>query len=272
MTALQVAPTGIVEQRIPRSGVIERLTQILDVFTVGPDHLLLEDVTTLTGLPRSTTFRLLSQLVELAWLEHDERGYRIGTRVHAIGSRSNDHSSVRAAASTALNDLHLATGGVAHLAVLDGSAVHYLDKIGGAASSSIPSRVGASLPAEATASGRALLATLSPERVDTLIELDLEGRQYRDLSAVHTQLNQVRRRHGLAFQTVAGEPTSISSVAAPILGPDGASGAIAVAWRGPVPFDGIAPQVAYAAQRTSRLLFPHWTRTTAAHRGRRRTT
>jgi DNA-binding IclR family transcriptional regulator len=256
MTAMQSDSIVLEDsRRTPRPGVVERLTQILDTFATGPEHLLLEDITSMTGLPRSTAFRLLTQLVELQWLEHDSRGYRLGVRVHGLGSRGSDHTDLRAAASSVLNDLHLATGAVVHLAVLAGSSVQYLDKVGGAVASSIPSRVGARLPAETTVSGRALLACLAPERVDALMAL--EGSRI-DLADLHTVLNQIRRRHGLAYAPAEGCTMDISAVAAPILGPEGAVAALSIGARGAVRFDNVAPMVAFAARRVSQMLFPNW--------------
>lgn len=271
MTAMQPGP---IEMRVPRPGprpgVVERLTQILDVFATGPERILLEDITSLTGLPRSTAFRILSQLVDLQWLEHDSRGYSLGARVHGISSRGSNHTAVRSAAANVLNDLHLATGAVAHLTVLEGGTVHYLDKVGGAASSSIPSRVGARLPAEKTVSGRALLACLAPERVDALMTLGRTEDERVDLVRLHAQLNQVRRKHGLAYAPIENCSSGIGSVAAPILGPDGSVGAISAATRGAVPLDTVAPMVAFAARRTSQMMFPGWgARLPAAHRVRR---
>ena len=57
-----------------------------------------------------------------------------------------------------LHDLHRATGLVVHLAVLDGSDVVYLEKIGDRMAAAIPTRVGGRQPAHCTAVGKAMLA------------------------------------------------------------------------------------------------------------------
>src|SRR5699024_10327648 len=83
-----------------RSSVITRVSAILDAFRHGPDRLLLSDLTNATGLPRSTAFRLISQLVDVGWLERDpdRQGYRIGRRMISVGQRYNTHSHLRQAA------------------------------------------------------------------------------------------------------------------------------------------------------------------------------
>ncbi|MFX1760877.1 IclR family transcriptional regulator [Rhodococcus sp. As11] len=242
--------------RVPRPGVVERLTQILDAFADGPQHMLLEDITRATGLPRSTAFRLLTQLVDLHWLERGSRGYRLGVRVQRISGRVGDYSELRAAAYDVLNELQSRTGGVAHLTVLEGTSVHFLDRIGGVARNGIPSRVAVRVPAQDTVSGRALLACLMPEQVELLMSLGEHPLPTDRLSALHAQLNRVRQQRGVSH--VPGEkcPLTISAVATPVRGPDGAIAAISLACRGVVELGRMAPLVRSAARRTSELLFP----------------
>ncbi|NYG59887.1 DNA-binding IclR family transcriptional regulator [Nocardioides daedukensis] len=254
MTALAAEPaTTQLAPPAPRPGVIERLTDILDVFTHGPDHLFLEEVSGLTGLPRSTTFRLLRQLVEMQWIDHDERGYRLGPRMHAVGRRVFDHAHLRAAAANVLNELHLATSAVVHLVVLDGNAVVYLDKVGGPAGASIPSRVGIQIRAHRTISGLAILGCMHPEEVDRLYD-EPGSISPRARARLHRRLGPIRRRHGLAL-TPADMRTDMRAVAAPVTGPHGPLGAISVALRGPdAPVEKFAPMVRRAALETTALL------------------
>ncbi|MEV5647286.1 IclR family transcriptional regulator [Nocardia sp. NPDC052254] len=256
MTAVQMeSMVSEMPPRAPRPGVVERLTLILDAFSVDTEILRLEDITRGTGLPRSTAFRLLTQLVDLHWLEHTSAGYRLGIRLQGIGGRGADHSELRSAASGFLNDLHLRTGAVAHLTVLEGRSVHFLDKVGGAASSRVPSQVAARLPAARTVSGRALLACLEPEQVDRLMAMG-SRRAGEPGSALHAQLNRIRRHRGISYAPGDRCPLRISAVAAPIHGPAGAVAAISLASTGVVELERLAPLVFAAARRTGRALFP----------------
>ena len=49
--------------------MVERMTLILDSFDGRRDRLTLEDVARRTELPRSTTHRIVDQLVRLRWLQ-----------------------------------------------------------------------------------------------------------------------------------------------------------------------------------------------------------
>ena len=246
-------------ERTARLGVVERVTQILDAFTDAPGHLLLEDITRITGLPRSTAFRILRQLGDQGWVEHSSRGYRLGHRTSMLAASANDHEEIRAAASVPLNDLQLATDAVAHLSVLEGGVVHYLDKVGAAAASTVPSRVGARINATDTVSGMSLLAYLSPERVDSLLSTAPGVRDRSlDLAVLHRDLAMIRQRQGVAVWSGETRATGISSIAAPILGPRGPVAAVSVAARRPLSPGVIAPLVLGAARRISRSLDPEW--------------
>lgn len=238
-----------------RLGVMERATLIMDAFVDAPGELVLEDITQITGLPRSTVFRMLRQLGELGWVRREGRTYSLGPRItrHA----HNDEDAIRIAASPLLSDLQRATGAVVHLSVLRGSSVFYLDKVGGDSVTSVPSRVGARIPATEVVSGVAMLAWLEPEQVDELIAPADEQAAAR----VHRELAEVRRRDGLAWFSPERSRSGFTSIAAAVLGPDGPVAAISVVRRGHLSMRAIAPQLIAATRETSHTLYP----------GRRRT-
>lgn len=252
---MTTAPTATCSQRPSRSSVVERVTQILDVFMLDQEHLLLEDVATFAGLPRSTTFRILTQLTHLGWVEHGPRGYRLGIRAQGVRSRvPGDHDALRAATVNVLNELHAATGAVAHLGVLEGGRVRYLDKVGGAVVGSVPSRVGGRLPADRTACGKALLACLPPERVEALVAADSQRHRLPDFATLHRQLNLIRAQRGVAIDSADQCAAGITAIAAPILGPDGVVGAISLATRSRLSLEKVAPMVIGATRRSAQLL------------------
>lgn len=241
--------------RAPRPGVMERLTSILEAFD-GPEHnLLLDEIASCAGLPRSTAFRLLSQMVALDWVHQHATGYSLGKRATQLAGRCTDHASLRAAAAEPLTMLHLRTGGVAHLSVLDGRRAYYLDKVGGAVLTSVPSAIGSRLRADLTASGLALLAAREPEHVDWLLG---ESRHAPDMPRLHSELARIRRQRGVADLNSSTCELGIRAVAAPIRGPRGVVGAISIARRNAPSADQLAPLAVQAARHTSAVLFPGW--------------
>ena len=241
-----------------RSGVLERVTQIVDCLVEAPGRVPLEELSAITGIPRSTTARLLSRLVGFGWVDHREGGYAIGSRlVPAYGG--TDLEELRSIAGPALNELASATGSVAHLAVMRGGFVHYLDKIGGGAAASVPSRVGTRLIASEAVCGLAILARLPRDEVDAILERSGVERAARS-EVLHSELAEIRRRRGVAFRNGATRASGITSIGAAIVGPDGPSAAISVARRGALSVPKVGALVTAAAESISESLFGDWRR------------
>jgi DNA-binding IclR family transcriptional regulator len=215
--------TGTVESTTP-TAVIDRVSLVLDAFD-GPGRLTLAQIVRRTGLPRSSAHRMLERLVQLRWLRRDGRDYELGMRLVELGSLAVHQDRLHRAATPLLHDLHRATGLVVHLAVLDGSDVMYLEKIGDRMIAAIPSRVGGRQPAHCTAVGKAMLAYC-----ETADAVDLTVRKTRYSISRRTQLIAEMakvRSHGVAFdreESLSG----FGCVAAPIGGPGEAVAAVSV--------------------------------------------
>ncbi|WP_248964162.1 IclR family transcriptional regulator [Sphaerisporangium perillae] len=237
--------------------MVERMTLIMDEFTGRSTRLTLEDVARRTHLPRSTAHRILDQLVRLDWLDHTSFGYSLGKRALGLGGRDGSHGEIREAAAPLLHRLQIRTGMVVHLAVLDGSDVFYLDKVGGRFATSVPSRVGGRAPAHCTALGKAILAWLEPEQVDALIGGSisrLTNQTIADINTLHQELNRIRQRQGLAFERGECFP-DISCVAAAIRGQEGPVASISLVGDARTPLEKVAPLVLDAVRQTALALF-----------------
>jgi len=210
--------------------MVERMTLILTTFDNLHRHLLLDEIVDRSGLPRSTTHRILDQLVQMRWLTHSRSGYALGPRSLGLGGREVEHGLLRTVAVPALHQLAIHTDLVVHLAVLDAAEIYYLDKLGGREAWCVPSAVGCRAPAHCTAVGKAMLACKPPEDVDLLYPVAPQPRNERSvatLGVLHRELALIRSRHGLA--TDRGEfVNNVSCVAAPVGGPDGELAAISV--------------------------------------------
>ncbi|MFF3567492.1 IclR family transcriptional regulator [Nocardia jiangxiensis] len=236
--------------------MVDRMTLIMDTFGGPQTRLTLEDVASRTNLPRSTTHRILEKLVRLGWLDRNGREYALGPRALGLGGREVGHSALRTAAFPLLHALAMRTELVAHLAVLDGGEVYYLDKVGGKAAMRVPSMVGGRAPAHCTAVGKAMLAWLSPEEVDARYEQGLTRRTVRsigDIGVLHQELNRIRARNGLAFE--CGEcDHAIACVGAAVRGPDGPIGGISLVGDARVALERLAPLVVNTAHVISEKL------------------
>lgn len=206
------------------SAVIDRVSLVLDAFD-GPGRLTLAQIVRRTGLPRSSAHRMLERLVQLRWLRRNGRDYELGMRLVELGSLAVHQDRLHRAAIPMLHELHRATGLVVHLAVLDGSDVVYLEKIGDRMVAAIPTRVGGRQPAHCTAVGKALLAySDSPADVDGLNRKTKYS--IGSPAQLSEELAKVRAR-GVAFDREESVP-GFGCVAAPIGGPNDVVAAVSV--------------------------------------------
>jgi DNA-binding IclR family transcriptional regulator len=225
MTMTVDTATGVATE-MP-SNVIDRVSLVLDAFD-GPGRLTLAQVVRRTGLPRSSAHRMLERLVQLRWLRRDGFDYELGVRLVELGTLALHQDRIRRAAIPLLRDLHRATGLVVHLAVLDGSDVVYLEKIGDQMLAAVPTRVGARQPAHCTAVGKAILAYNDAAAVDltnrrTRFSLTTGAQLTADLDRVRAHGVAVEREESLrGFGCVAapigrvGEAVAAVSVCGPL--------------------------------------------------------
>ncbi|WP_433521368.1 IclR family transcriptional regulator [Nocardia pseudovaccinii] len=211
--------------------LLQRSAVVLDSFP-GGTSLSLAEVCARTGLPRSTTHRVLVALVELGWLTRNGNKFELGLTLFELGERVALKHRLRAAALPFMQDLYAVTGQTVHLAVRDGHDAVYLEKIHGHSILPLPSQTGGRLPLTCTAVGKALLATENsavqaevlarPLRSFTVNSITDPARLARELDAV--------RRTGIAIEreeaalggcclaspvSLAARPTASLSVSVP---------------------------------------------------------
>jgi DNA-binding IclR family transcriptional regulator len=205
----------------PGTQAVQRAVGLLKAFTSERPSLRLPELTTVAGLNKTTTYRLLSALVVEGLLERaPETGeYRLGPELLALGSRALGATALRAAARAELQALAYATRETATLEVLVGRDVLILDEAAGDhVVASMPS-LGTRWPAHATSTGKVLLAHLPEAALDSLLEMPLEAATPRtvvDPVALRRELARVRAR-GWALSSEELEAGFVA-VGAPVRG------------------------------------------------------
>ncbi|MGI8308167.1 IclR family transcriptional regulator [Saccharopolyspora hattusasensis] len=123
------------------------------------------------GLPRSTTYHLLAELVTAGFVTHlpEERRYGLGMAAFELGSAYLRHDPLERLAGPLLRRLVDEVGRTAHLGVLHGGESLYLIKERPSQPQTLVTDVGVRLPAQLTASGRALLAHLPAAHVRAVL-------------------------------------------------------------------------------------------------------
>ena len=121
-------------------------------------------------LPRSTTYHLLDTLESTGFVVHlpEERRYGLGLSAYELASGYGRQAPLQRLARVPLAALVDRTGHNAHLAVLHGRDVIYVIEERAPGRPPLVTDVGVRLPAHLTASGRAMLATLSNAQVRAL--------------------------------------------------------------------------------------------------------
>lgn len=212
---------GAVRGQAPPRSVLERVFALLDCFTVDVPELTLAELSSRTGLPRSTVHRLTRLLAEQRLLNRTDTGFSLGIRLFELGELVGYRRVLRDASLPVLEQLYEVTHETIHLGVLDGSDVLYFAKIVGYKSFPLPTRTGGRWPAHTSALGKVLLA-MSPEPLRSLSFPELKQLTpytITDPDRLRRQLAKARRE-GIAFEdqeAVLGN----ACVAAPIFGPAG---------------------------------------------------
>ncbi len=173
-------------------------------------------------LPRSTVYHLLSTLADDGFVTRlpDERRYALGLAAYELGTGYSRQAPLQRIARVPLAGLVDRVGHSAHLAVLHGREVVYVIEERAPGQPPLVTDVGVRLPAQLTASGRAMLARLPPAQVRALFPdpaafVLRTGIGPRSPSALRALLVDARRR-GHADED--GEVTfGFASIASPVL-------------------------------------------------------
>jgi IclR family transcriptional regulator, acetate operon repressor len=136
---------------------LDRALSILDVLRLSDGGLALGDVASRSGLPKSTTHRLLSTLERrgLVARDPDSGTYRLATK-------SFEPVGAGPGVRKVLEDLAARSGETANLGALIGSDVLYVDRANSPHALRWQLGVGSRVPAYCSAMGKAILASMPP--------------------------------------------------------------------------------------------------------------
>src|SRR5919198_834375 len=198
----------------------QRVLSILGVFDIESAALSLSEISRRTGLPLSTTHRLVNELREWGALSRDGDGrYSIGLRILELGTTSQG-LRLREVAVPFLEDLQHAVRANIHLAVADGHDVIYIESLRCMDGVPVPSRLGGRWPMHATGTGLVLLANAAQEFQEEVLSSKLRRfTEYTpiDPDALRWRLAEIRRS-GVAI--IEKQLTyDARAIAVPIRGP-----------------------------------------------------
>jgi IclR family transcriptional regulator, KDG regulon repressor len=241
---------------------VQRALDILEALLEARSPLSLQQICARTGLPKSTAFRIVSNLIQRQYLVEGEEGYRLGFKPLQLGALVEEKLDLKHQALPFLRKLVDRFGETVHLAVLDEDfRVLYVEKLSAERAVGVMiSRVGLTAPMHCTALGKVMAAFKPEDEIRRWIRAS-GLKPYTDATITEEksflrELSEIRCR-GYAIDNVEHE-LGVRCIAAPILDKSGAViAALSIAGpdtRMPLPLIGspMAMQIVETGRRISR--------------------
>ena len=151
---------------------VDKAFQILRAFESREGSLSLSDIADLTGLDRSSVQRFTYTLAALGYLRKDKeaRRYTISPKVMSLGMIYLRTDPIVARARHMLYELNKTLDATVNMTVLDDTDVIYVVRYPGRQVVTVDVVLGMRRPAYCTASGRAILSTMSDAEVEDVLD------------------------------------------------------------------------------------------------------
>jgi IclR family acetate operon transcriptional repressor len=201
--------------------VLAKAAAVMDCFTIDTPVLHIGEVKRRSGLPPTTTARLLQSLVAENLLEREGENYRAGLRVLAWSASAAAGSDLISLGAPLLDELRDETGETASLQVRNGAQRITIATAESLRSIVCRTRVGGLMVMHAGASGRIFMA-FDPAAFEAAVRAGLTRftpSTVTDRSLLKKQLDDIRRA-GVAVARDEREQ-GLSSVSSPIFGREG---------------------------------------------------
>jgi DNA-binding IclR family transcriptional regulator len=151
---------------------LRRALSILNSFSKDTVELSLTDISKSLSLPKGTVHRLLSCLKYCDFIGQDETNlkYRLGWRLFELGACVDPLNLLKKKARPYLEELSEKSKEAVHIATLKEGDIFYVDKVMGNYKMTMITHIGLRLPAHVGGLGKSLLAFLSEEKLNKIID------------------------------------------------------------------------------------------------------
>ncbi len=200
---------------------VQRACGLLAAFTAAEPRLALSDLSARVDLPKPTTYRLASTLVDAGFMtQHADGRYGLGVRLIELGSVARADLDLIEACAPMMERLadrsrETVLLGVVDWATLEITIVHRIDS---PHELSVVSPVGRRSALAPGALGKALLMGLRPEELESVASrIDLSPHTERTIGDARALVAEIRRCAERGYATEIGEfIDGVSAVAVPI--------------------------------------------------------
>jgi DNA-binding IclR family transcriptional regulator len=210
------------------ASILSKAFAVLGAFNADERVLTLTEIARASGLPKSTTHRLLRRLIPLGVIEPHGSGFKIGLPMRRLSS-AMPIESLRESALPHLGALHRWARRHVHFGGLRGDRVIFVERFIVPGQELPSATLGTNLPAHATALGKAMLSFVTAPELDEVLAKPLTSltpNTVTDPQQLRAELHTARQQR---FTIAEGEShAAVTCVAAPILMRGRAVGAVSV--------------------------------------------
>ena len=144
---------------------------ILNLF-INHSELSFQEIITLSGMPKTSVYRMLATLEEMGFLEKgNDAKYRLGLLFLKFGHLVSSRLDIRKVAYPFMNELHYETKEAINLIIREGNETIYIEKIDTHQKVRLYTAIGRRSPLYAGACPRAILSFLPDEEIDAYLEM-----------------------------------------------------------------------------------------------------
>jgi len=186
-------------QKVNKVSAIQKALGILDCFSLEKVELGITEIAKIIGFGKSTIYPIVKTLEKNRYLKqsNENKKYSLGLKIIERAYILLEQMDIRKISLPFLTELSKKYKENVHLAVLDGQDAVYIEKFENAPPLGIRSQVGKRVSLHNTALGKVLLAFLSEEKINNIIQnINLEKttpNTVTDPSELKSHLTQVKK-------------------------------------------------------------------------------
>lgn len=152
--------------------VLGRAFDILEALSRENAPMTLSEISEAVGLSKSTVHRILTAMLDRSFVAKTDAGsYTIGFKIIELASTHINNLELLTEAAPFLDKITRELDLTAHLGILDGPDVVYLEKLDGHPNSQMYTRVGHRSPGFCSSIGKCLMAGMSSEELGEVLDL-----------------------------------------------------------------------------------------------------
>lgn len=194
--------TSVIADPEPKSAApaVNRAARILDLLAESDGPLALADLSRLMEVPKSSLHGLCATLTQLRLISRSDSGQMtIGPHVMFWANAILGRSDIAQEFGSVCRESGIMSNETITLSVLDGAHVVYVACHNGSRPLGIQFRIGMRLPAQFTATGKAMLAMMSNDEVEERLRgswpVKMTPNSVPNMNAFKRELNQTRERN-----------------------------------------------------------------------------